>query len=293
MKEFITKWERGRTVIIGGHSGSMFAIYNSISAAKVSGCGMIVACTDKKYVLNLESQRPNCKVYGLDLENISDDKFRDLIEKSQSILLGIGSNWSQDTYIKIIREIRKNNRCVVIVLDGGAINSSTSKILKKYKNNHNILLVLNQYESYKFLDECQPSDSKLIKTCKDFQCNILHKGSGLRFISHNGTLKNIQVESIPEMAVAGMGDLLSGLIAGFVASGHDIRDATINSILIRQHSAVLLSNMSKSKFLSISPEQIINIMPKAIYQLDKRNRLKFNKKNTGIKIEFKNKTIKR
>jgi hydroxyethylthiazole kinase-like uncharacterized protein yjeF len=90
------------------------------------------------------------------------------------------------------------------------------------------------------------------------------KGSG-SLIHQSGTMPAINVRGHPGMATAGMGDVLAGLIAGFIAQGLPLFDATKTGVLI--HALCAENYLYDNDEISLIATDIIDRLPKVIKQL--------------------------
>jgi hydroxyethylthiazole kinase-like uncharacterized protein yjeF len=90
------------------------------------------------------------------------------------------------------------------------------------------------------------------------------KGSG-SLIQQSGSMPAINVRGHPGMATAGMGDVLAGLIAGLIAQGMPLFDATKAGVLI--HALCAEHYLHDNDEISLIATDIIDRLPRVIKQL--------------------------
>ena len=264
MKTIESKLDNGKVTILGGSLGSTFSIYNSCKAAQASGVGLVGAYVPGCCLIPLESQDVGCRIrsfrsYG------SPDAIDEILEHincfSNCSVLGIGIKEKLDLKYSFFSPILQNSK-KVLVIDADLIEvvSQYPKILFK-RNNMDVpyILTLNKEEYFKLFRDSF-NDARIQEFSSDSNTYILIKGCNSRLFSpKNADPEELFEGNIPKMAVAGMGDLLSGLIGGYVARGFTEREAVIRSFSRRSRSSKkYLKRFPYAE--SVSPRDILEIL---------------------------------
>lgn len=271
MKTIVTKWDRGRVIIVGGSRGAMFTVDIASRAALRGGAGLVVACVPNDTVTTLESRGGFYKVKGISTYNKEDslDEILNLVFKSNCIIAGMGIeddiNCIFPFFSRMLAEI--STPCVIDADLVNLIINHPEILMDRSNKEVPFVVTLNHYEACNIFDTLNPSDANAISLAKSFNTWIVLKGINTRIVSPNGEMKIHNSESIPEMAVAGMGDVLSGLIGSFIAQGQDFFSAITLALTIRKNAAK--HYISKTADRIILPEDLIKCIPN-VWESDRR-----------------------
>jgi len=282
MKKFITKFDRGRLIVAGGNSGSLFPVYLASQAAKLTGCGMVVDIVPLIAVPTLEAMNPLCKIYGVD--PIFDNKKRkelkeieDLFCYSKAVLIGPGMDWENKKKQKFVNFCFCQKNISIIIDSDGLDTVQEGNILSKGECKAKaVIIIANLKESLKLVGQKSArgvEKSSLIKKLCAFSfrnsCYVLHKGYGFMLFLPNGKVRRLPVKSTVRMATAGMGDILAGYISGFMVADKTPVEAIELSLVLRQQAAESYLRSNPNAF-NISPQDIINYTPITIGNLSKK-----------------------
>lgn len=215
----------GNVLVVGGDYGMPGSVRIAAEGALQVGAGVVTVLTRKEHISSVVTGRPELLCYGVD------NKFslEPILKRANLIVLGPGlgtSDWSLDLFNKII------NLPILKIIDADGLNL-LANCLKNYKFN-NWILTPHPGEAGRLLgistDEVQNFRVQALK-------NLRNKFGGVIVLKGHETL--VGSDSIvrcmvgnPGMATAGMGDLLSGIIAGYVAQGLDIFTAAKYGVLL-------------------------------------------------------------
>ena len=218
----------GNVVIVGGDRGLGGAGLLSSRAAVYSGAGLTSLVTRPEHVSASLVSCPEVMVKGVD----SGQDLEEYLVKPNVIAIGPGlgqSAWSEQMIQRVFWEAEK--RDVSVIMDADALN-----LLTKLKLSSNLpkrlILTPHPGEAARLLNTSvavieSNRFSAAAKIQKKFNATVVLKGSGT-VICHKsgGTQKwGICDSGNPGMATGGMGDVLTGIIAGLLAQGLTLKEA--------------------------------------------------------------------
>lgn len=218
----------GNVLIIGGDRGLGGAGLLSSRAAVYSGAGLTSLVTRPEHVSASLVSCPEVMVKGVD----SGQDIEEHLVKPDVIAIGPGlgqSAWSEQMIQRVFWEAEK--RDVSVIMDADALN-----LLTKLKLSSNLpkrlILTPHPGEASRLLNTSvavieSNRFSAAAKIQKKFNATVVLKGSGT-VICHKsgGTQKwGICDSGNPGMATGGMGDVLTGIIAGLLAQGLTLKEA--------------------------------------------------------------------
>ena len=218
----------GNVVIVGGDRGLGGAGLLSSRAAVYSGAGLTSLVTRPEHVSASLVSCPEVMVKGVD----SGQDIEEHLVKPDVIAIGPGlgqSAWSEQMIQRVFWEAEK--RDVSVIMDADALN-----LLTKLKLSSNLpkrlILTPHPGEAARLINTSvavieSNRFSAAAKIQKKFNATVVLKGSGT-VICHKsgGTQKwGICDSGNPGMATGGMGDVLTGIIAGLLAQGLTLKEA--------------------------------------------------------------------
>ena len=229
----------GRILIVGGDIGYGGAVILSSEAAIYSGAGMVHVATHEKYISSVIIRNPEVIASAVigrqDIESYFDNK--------DTILIGPGmksSAWSEQITHTFIENIQKNSSANVI--DAGALGlissfkdvpDLTSKtILTPHPGEAANLL----NTSVKNIQENRARSAKEIS--QKYNCDVILKGKN--------TVVNVNDEQYicsiggPELASAGTGDVLAGLLSSLLGQGLNNLKASMYAVALHAQAGVNL-----------------------------------------------------
>lgn len=217
----------GNVVVVGGDYGMPGAVRIAAEAALRVGAGLVTVLTRKEHVVPVVSGRPELLCYGVVEGDSVIDK---VLARATVVVLGPGlgqSSWSKYLYNKVL------SLSVPKVVDADALNLLAADGTSRQATNW--ILTPHPGEAGRLLN----LGIKDIQSSREDSIKALHaKYSGTTVLKGHGTLitadgKDIKIcpAGNPGMATAGMGDLLSGVIAGLLAQGLDTFQAAQLGVL--------------------------------------------------------------
>ncbi len=266
----VHKYSSGRVLTIAG-SGKLpgAAIMTSKSSFKVGAGASILAFPNsvRNFVHSnlsevvVSSYEDSGKEF-LSLNNVNE--LSPNINWADVVAIGPGLGREVETQkavLEILR-LRKNKK---IVIDADAIYALSNGNYKKV-NLKNMVLTPHHGEFANLVGVPLNELKKNLLTygrkfTNEKLCYLVLKGAPSIIFTPNG-VAYINTTGNPGMAKFGSGDVLTGVIAGFLAQQDDIESAVINSVYLHSLAADLLIN--KLTQFGITADDIIENLPKAI-----------------------------
>ncbi len=235
------KGDFGHVLLIGGDAQYGGAIMLAAEAAARAGAGLVSVITRSAHRNGLLARRPEVMVLGTEDEGYAPDG---LLQRASVIVIGPGlgrSRWSRQQLQLALAAQRQRGVPLVVDADGLQLlaerreeNSSVARanwILTPHPGEAAALLGCSNADVQ--ADRVQ-AVTRLVKLWGGY---CLLKGFGsLTAGSHSLALCS---EGNAGMATGGMGDVLSGLIAGLVAQGLSLQDALNCAVCVHGEAADL------------------------------------------------------
>ena len=226
------KGHNGHVLIIGGNEGMPGAVILAAKAALKTGAGLVSVVTKHAHVSAIVSACPEIMVIGSHNGDIPDG----VINKATCIVIGPGLGrdaWAQRLLYQAI------NTSVPLVIDADALNLVADKAYQNVgstKINLRPPCVITPHpgEAARLLS-CSTSDVQhdRFKSAAELHektgAITVLKGSGT--IVCDGITMTVCPYGNPAMSVAGMGDVLSGVISACIAQGMNLNEAAKTGVL--------------------------------------------------------------
>lgn len=208
----------GNVTIVGGELGFSGAPHMAALAALRVGAGLVTVATRPENAVVMNSSDPEIMCHGV----ITSNDLVPLIEKAKVIVLGPGlqqSPWAEALWDHCYEQD------IPLVVDADGLNL----LAKKPKYRENWVLTPHPGEAANLLHEKTADIQRdRLEAGKKIQKRYggvcVLKGAGSLIISGNA-VPALCDQGNPGMASAGMGDILSGVVAGLIAQGIPLHDA--------------------------------------------------------------------
>lgn len=244
--------------IAGSDSYTGAAYFSSISALKV-GCGLVTLSSAETVRSTVSALCPD--IILIPLNKIKKEN----IINFQAISIGCGLSKEKKAVniFKKIVNLLKNSQ-IPIVIDADGLN-----ILSDLKNNNlpfNTILTPHPKELSRLLEVStenilEKPEFWIKKCCEKYNCTTVLKLHKTIIADNNG---NFYVNETGNSALAhgGSGDILCGMISGFLAQGMEIFDACCLGVYLHGLSAEIASK-DLTEYSTLASD-LINYIPKAI-----------------------------
>lgn len=238
------KGDFGHVLVIGGDKGFIGAVRMAAEAAGRVGAGLVSVATRSQHAANISISRPEIMAHGIDNEA----QLSVLLEKANVIAIGPGLGQSEWSQMLLSRTLENK---LPLVVDADALNLLAADPVKK----RHWILTPHPGEAARLLG-CKSSDvqnerfTAISKLQKKYDGVIVLKGSGTLVIDPE---QNISICSAgnPGMASGGMGDVLTGVIAGLLAQGYSLPDAARLGVTIHATAADLAAKEGERGMLAM------------------------------------------
>ncbi len=268
------KWDNGAAVIFAGsseyHGAAVLAAraaWSAIAALRV-GTGYVHLYVPKSIIGPVRSLSPNIIVREFGNRNIGEGRISDAkaaIERAKAVAIGMGIGRMQNTLRKaasIVDYAVASNKKVVV--DADAIYA----VRYARKLNKNVVLTphLREFgELYKGFDahSLRERIEASVELSESLGCCILLKGH--ETIVTDG--KNVKIVRSVSSALAtmGTGDVLSGIISGYMACGADTFRAAVAGAYV--HSRIG-DELYRKKGTHIIAEDVADVIPSFLREFD-------------------------
>lgn len=240
------KHRQGKVLVIAGSEGMTGAAYLASKGAIKSGAGLVINAIPKS--LNQIMEIKTTEVMSFPVSESQNQTFcekslDDLQEKIQwadVIVFGPGASCNDDVMAFGKKLIKSTDKPIVIDADGLKIFHKNLDLLK---GKANLILTPHIGEFSKLTDT--PADEIRIDRIafaknfvKEFGCHLLLKGAHSISIKPDLTTA-VNSTGNPGLATGGSGDILSGIIAGFIAQGINKFDSVTAAMAVHGYAADL------------------------------------------------------
>lgn len=212
------KGDYGRVLVIGGDHGMAGAARLAGEAAARTGAGLVYIATRAAHAPCISSQRPELLCYGV--ENA--EQLQPLLGKADVIVIGPGlglSPWAVELFNAVLRI------SLPLVVDADALNL----LAQRPRTRANWVLTPHPGEAGRLLNCANNAIQRdryhaARQLCPQYGGVVVLKGAGTLIAAEDAPV-GVCTAGNPGMASAGMGDVLTGVIAGLVAQGMTLADA--------------------------------------------------------------------
>ncbi len=205
------KGNNGHVLVIGGNHGMPGSVILAARAALRSGAGLVSVVTRANHINAVAAACPECMVHGSRNGEIE----AGLIDNADYIAIGCGLG--QDAWAQRLLYLALEST-IPLVVDADALNLLAAR--NNLSLSEECIITPHPGEASRCLEtgkhEIQSDRFRTVQLLKE-KCNayVVLKGSGT-IIQHHG-LPRICTFGNPAMATAGMGDVLTGMIASLAA----------------------------------------------------------------------------
>ena len=215
----------GHVLIVGGGEGMPGAARLAGEAALRAGAGLVSVATRPEHVAAVAAGRPELMCRGLtDSRDLAP-----MVERATTIAVGPGlgqTDWSREMFEAVLSTDR------TLVVDADGLNLLASKPSAR----GNWILTPHPGEAARLLgqDTRAVQDDRFAAAAalvEEYDAVAVLKGAG-SLVADPGGETGLCTAGNPGMAVAGMGDVLTGVIGALVAQGLDTAEAARLGVLI-------------------------------------------------------------
>ena len=234
------KMNHGHVLVVGGDQGMAGAVAMAAEAAMYSGAGLVSVATHPTSVNSLVARRPEVMTKSV----TTPDALKALINRATVVVVGPGlgndslgndslggdSAWGSELF-DIVLESE-----LPMIIDADGLNR-LSRLPQQSTRRDNWILTPHPGEARNLLGKnVQVNRLASVKQLQEKYGGVcLLKGAGTLIASRHDVW--LCPYGNPGMSVAGMGDVLSGIIGGLVAQGLDMNDAACLGVIVHSLAA--------------------------------------------------------
>ncbi|MFA4967476.1 MAG: NAD(P)H-hydrate dehydratase [Candidatus Margulisiibacteriota bacterium] len=261
------KGNYGKVFILAGSEGMLGAAILTSRGALRAGAGLVYLGVPKESRDIVNIATPEVIVAG----GNSAQEFKDSIFKTGALAVGPGLGHRRVIARDLLFKLSDEKFSLPIVLDADGLMAFINDINSLKKLNLNLILTPHPGEMSRLLsrkpEDIQKNREKIAsETAKLLNCVVVLKGHNTIIADQSGELKTNPTGN-PGMATAGVGDILTGLIAGFAAQGMSPNDAACAGAYIHGLAGDLAAE-EKGEYGLIAGD-IIEKIPQAIIKVQK------------------------
>jgi len=267
------KGHTGHLLVIAGSTGKTGAAAMTATSAMRSGAGLVTLGIPASLNPVLEAQvietmtEPLPETVKGILDETSVNRIMDLLSDKKCLAIGPGIGTAPETQKLFKHLLQENTKPVVIDADGLNILAGHIEILKGLDTP--VVLTPHPGEMARLIGTTSADVQKdRIKCARNFSTkfdvHVVLKGART-VVAHPDGRVFINPTGNPGMASGGMGDVLTGIIAGFIAQGHPPELAAHAGVYLHGAAADYLAN-NKGPFGYLATD-VMNILPEVIKTL--------------------------
>lgn len=258
------KYTRGHVLIAGGAQLTGAARLAALASARI-GAGLVTVAAPRDvwpiYAASLQS------IMVTPIDDVS--SWASLLDdtRKNAILLGPGGGVSQQLQEKVLLGLEKRR---ALVLDADALSSFASKPETLFAAiNSPCVLTPHEGEFARLFPRLSQSNTSLNKVdralaaAQKSQAVVLLKGADTVIAAPNGQAV-VNTNAPPQLATAGTGDVLAGMIAGLMAQGLEPFWAAVAS-------SYLHGEMAKQFGLGLIADDLPGLIPSALQTIKNPN----------------------
>ncbi len=225
------KGDFGHVLVVGGAPGYSGAARMAGEAALRCGAGLVSLATDPGHAASINLGRPElmCRGVGSVAELIP------LLEQADVVAVGPGlgrSAWAQDLLQRLLESDNP------LVMDADALNLLAQTPVKR----GNWVLTPHPGEAARLL-ACSTAEvqadrfSAVTRLWEKYGGTVVLKGAGSLVYADSRKPPALCSDGNPGMAGGGMGDVLTGVVAGLIAQGWEAEEAACMAVCLHASAA--------------------------------------------------------
>lgn len=239
-------------------------------AALRVGAGLVTIASDKPVIERLERRVVEIMTLAVATKSAKSlTVINNYIKAKKISVLIIGPGMSPTSAPLVLSILTHTD--LPIIIDGGALGilANNRKVLGKHATSE-LILTPHQGEFQRFFEQVLPtSQSAILKLAKDLakteKLILVLKGHPTHTINANGKITKNNSGG-PELATAGTGDVLSGIIGGIIAQGIPGEEAVPAAVYLHGKAGDLAAE--KLSQPGVIASDVIDYIPIALSQYE-------------------------
>lgn len=267
------KGDTGHLLVVAGSPGKTGAAAMTTMSAMRAGAGLVTLGIPKSLNPVLETQVLEAMTHPLPetidgmLDESSFDAIMKLLNRKKCLAIGPGIGTAEETKNLVRRIICECRVPIVIDADGLNCLAGHTKILKTLKAP--VILTPHPGEMARLIDKTPGHVQKDRISCardfaRNFNAHVVLKGAGT-VIAHPDGKVFVNSTGNPGMASGGMGDVLTGIIAGLIVQDYSCESATHGGVYLHGAAADTLEKINGP--FGFLATDVMNAIPGQIKEL--------------------------
>jgi len=255
------KNEVGRVLVVGGQVGMAGAVILAARAAFHAGAGLVRVCSVLENRDAIQAAVPEA-MFLLETDEVA---LAAALDASDAIAVGPGLG-TDDRAIAVLNHVSESGTAALL-LDADALNlAATGAIdLRIISASRPVLITPHPGEMVRLLGDPDPGEGRVAtaRAAADrFGCAVLFKGAP-SLVACSDRPVSIDTQTSSDLAVAGMGDTLSGVCVALMAQGLDPATAGSLGLYLSGRAARLAGRGA-----GLTPSDVIRWLPEALNEPD-------------------------
>ena len=249
------KNKMGRILCVGGNHEKGGAIIMSGLAALYSGAGLVTVATDQVNRTSLHTHAP--EIIFIDM--YESDNLIEAVKEKDVIVIGpgLGLTEKRREVLKTVLQYASGEQYLII--DADAITLLAEGKVKRETNGHCIFTPhLGEWQRLIGLNKNKLTVERNQQAQKDLQSIVVLKGSPTQVYVDSDVFEN--TTGNPSQATGGMGDTLTGILAGFIGQIPNVKKAILSAVFIHSYIA---DQLAETHYVTL-PTQVIRELPKVM-----------------------------
>jgi NAD(P)H-hydrate epimerase len=264
------KGDFGHVLVIAGSSGYTGAAYLTSQAALLSGSGLVTLAVGRSLYEIMATKltevmvRPFFETRDLSLSLLAEKEISAFSERCNCLAIGPGISQNKETQSLVRNIIAKVEKPIVLDADGINALAVHSELLKNVKSS--LILTPHPGEMARLTgkekDEIQKNRKDVALTfANEYNTVVVLKGHETVVAAPGGEYY-INKTGNSGMATGGTGDVLTGIITGFIAQGITPFEASILAVYFHGLAGDLAAK--EKGLLSLIATDLLNKLPEAL-----------------------------
>lgn len=245
------KGQFGRILCVGGNEKMGGAIILSATAALYSGAGLVTVASALENVHALHAHVPEAMFINMyDLEEL-----KNIVPTMDNIVIGPGLG-RDDRAVNVCRTIYEaSTHNQIIIVDGDAISVHVNNQLNTPSAHLIFTPHLGEWETLSGLSPIEENTEKNKLIRAELDATVVLKKDRTQIYFEENVWEN--TTGNPSMATGGMGDTLTGMIAGFLGQFKQKQYAILSAVYLHSYIGDALS---KTYYVTL-PSKLIQEIP--------------------------------
>lgn len=260
------KGDYGRLLLLGGTYPYGGAIIMAALAAVKSGAGLVTVGTDRENIPALHSHLPEAMAFSIQDQQL----LKEQLARAEVVLLGPGlgdDTFGEDLVKQVFASLSQNQ---ILIVDGGALTILARTRLSFPSSQLILTPHQKEWEKLSGITIEKQNEATTASALTSFpQGTILvEKGPATRiWQAGQSDYYQLQVGG-PYQATGGMGDTLSGMVAGFAGQ---LKQASLyERVTVATHLHSAIAQELAQEHYVVLPTEISNCLPKVMNKISQK-----------------------